>query len=120
MMDRLFRLSENGTTVRTEPLAGVTTFLTMAYIIFVQPAMLSGRMFGMDTGMDFGSVTAATRLTARAASSPIPGAARAISSAPACARRRTEPKRSSSRRLRFGPTPGTSSRTDSRIRRPRR
>ena len=40
-MERLFRLSENQTTVRTEMLAGVTTFLTMAYIIFVQPAVLS-------------------------------------------------------------------------------
>ena len=46
-LDRLFRLSENGTTGRTEVLAGFTTFLTMAYIIFVQPAVLSGRMFGM-------------------------------------------------------------------------
>ena len=41
-LERLFRLQENGTTVRTELLAGLTTFLTMAYIIFVQPAVLSG------------------------------------------------------------------------------
>ena len=33
--DRLFQLSENGTSVRTEVLAGATTFLTLAYIIFV-------------------------------------------------------------------------------------
>ena len=45
MLDRLFRLSENGTTVRTELVAGLTTFLTMAYIIVVQPAVLSGGMF---------------------------------------------------------------------------
>jgi AGZA family xanthine/uracil permease-like MFS transporter len=45
---------------RTELLAGVTTFLTMAYIIFVQPAVLSGSMFGESTGMDFGAVTTAT------------------------------------------------------------
>ena len=36
----MFRLAESGTTVRTEVIAGVTTFLTMAYIVFVQPAVL--------------------------------------------------------------------------------
>jgi len=63
MLDRFFRLSENRTTVRTELLAGLTTFLTMAYIIFVQPAVLSGSFFppGVVTdGMDFGAVTVAT------------------------------------------------------------
>src|SRR6267154_3135612 len=64
MLDRFFRLSENQTTVRTELLAGITTFLTMAYIIFVQPAVLSGKMFGKDTGMDFGAVTTATCVSA--------------------------------------------------------
>ena len=64
MIERLFRLSENETSTRTEVLAGVTTFLTMAYIIFVQPAVLSGRMFGVATGMDFGAVTTATCLSA--------------------------------------------------------
>jgi AGZA family xanthine/uracil permease-like MFS transporter len=64
MIDRLFRLSENKTNVRTEALAGLTTFLTMAYIIFVQPAVLSGKMFGTDTGMDFGAVTTATCVSA--------------------------------------------------------
>ena len=64
MLERLFRLSDNQTNVRTEVLAGVTTFLTMAYIIFVQPAVLSGKMFGTDTGMDFGAVTTATCLSA--------------------------------------------------------
>src|SRR5215475_5748586 len=64
MIERLFKLSENNTDVRTEVLAGVTTFLTMAYIIFVQPAVLSGKMFGTDTGMDFGAVTTATCLSA--------------------------------------------------------
>jgi AGZA family xanthine/uracil permease-like MFS transporter len=63
-MGRLFKLSKNETNVRTETLAGVTTFLTMAYIIFVQPAVLSGKMFGADTGMDFGAVTTATCLSA--------------------------------------------------------
>jgi AGZA family xanthine/uracil permease-like MFS transporter len=67
MFERLFRLSENGTTVRTEVLAGVTTFLTMAYIIFVQPAVLSGSHFGMKTGMDFGAVMTATCIAAAVA-----------------------------------------------------
>jgi len=64
MIERVFRLSENQTSVRTEVLAGVTTFLTMAYIIFVQPAVLSGKMFGLDTGIDFDAVTTATCLSA--------------------------------------------------------
>lgn len=64
MLERIFRLSENQTSVRTEVIAGVTTFLTMAYIIFVQPAVLSGAMFGHPTGMDFGAVTTATCLAA--------------------------------------------------------
>jgi AGZA family xanthine/uracil permease-like MFS transporter len=64
MFERLFRLAENRTSIRTELLAGVTTFLTMAYIIFVQPAVLSGAMFGKPTGMEFGAVTTATCLAA--------------------------------------------------------
>ena len=67
MLERLFRLSGNNTSVRTEALAGVTTFLTMAYIIVVQPAVLSGKMFGMDTGLDFGAVTTATCISAAVA-----------------------------------------------------
>jgi AGZA family xanthine/uracil permease-like MFS transporter len=62
MWDRLFRLSENQTTLRTELAAGLTTFLTMAYIIVVQPAVLSGAMFNKPTGMDFGAVMTATCL----------------------------------------------------------
>jgi AGZA family xanthine/uracil permease-like MFS transporter len=54
VLERLFRLSDNRTTVRTEIVAGVTTFLTMAYIIFVQPTVLSA------AGMDFGAVLVAT------------------------------------------------------------
>src|SRR6266536_2094111 len=64
MVEQLFKLSEHKTTVRTEVLAGLTTFLTMAYIIFVQPAVLSGAMFGKPTGMDFGAVMVATCLSA--------------------------------------------------------
>lgn len=68
LLERHFRLAEHGTSVRTELVAGLTTFLTMAYIIFVQPAVLSGAMFGMKTGMDFGAVTTATCLAAALAS----------------------------------------------------
>ncbi len=63
-LDRLFRLSDNNTTFRTEIVAGLTTFLTMSYIIFVQPAVLSGQMFGFETGLDFGAVMVATCLSA--------------------------------------------------------
>ena len=62
MLAQYFKFKENGTNTRIEIGAGITTFLTMAYIIFVQPAVLSGRMFGMDTGMDFGAVMIATCL----------------------------------------------------------
>jgi adenine/guanine/hypoxanthine permease len=67
MLDRFFRLSENGTTVRTELLAGLTTFLTMAYIIVVQPAVLSGGVPESDPGLRaayFGAVMSATCLAA--------------------------------------------------------
>jgi AGZA family xanthine/uracil permease-like MFS transporter len=67
MIERFFHLPENRTTVRVEVLAGTTTFLTMAYIIFVQPAVLSGKMFGIQTGMDFGAITTATCLSAAVA-----------------------------------------------------
>ncbi len=63
MLDRFFGLSEHKTNVRTELLAGLTTFLTMAYIIFVQPAVLTQGKDG-PTGMDFGSITTATCLSA--------------------------------------------------------
>ncbi len=67
-LEQHFRLRENQTSVQTELVAGLTTFLTMAYIIFVQPAVLSGAMFGKPTGMDFGAVTTATCLSAALAS----------------------------------------------------
>ncbi len=56
ILEQRFRLRANGTTVRTEALAGGTTFLALSYILFVQPAVLS------TTGMDFGSVLVATCL----------------------------------------------------------
>ena len=53
-LDRTFRFAESNTSLRTEVLAGLTTFMTMSYIIFVQPAVLS------TTGMDFQAVLAST------------------------------------------------------------
>ena len=41
-MEKLFKLGENGTTVRTEVLAGITTFMTMAYIVALNPNLLTG------------------------------------------------------------------------------
>ena len=58
LLERLFKLSENKTTFRTEVLAGLTTFLTMCYIIIVNPLILS------ETGMDHGAVFVATCLAA--------------------------------------------------------
>ena len=55
---RYFALAEHGTNWRTELLAGVTTFVTMAYIVFVNPAILH------ETGMPLGAVTIATCLCA--------------------------------------------------------
>ena len=58
LLERVFKLSENKTTVRTEIVAGFTTFLTMCYIIIVNPSILS------ITGMDFGAVFVATCISA--------------------------------------------------------
>jgi AGZA family xanthine/uracil permease-like MFS transporter len=68
VLERWFRLAEHGTTLRTECVAGLTTFLTMAYIAFVQPAVLSGQLTGAPTGIDFGSAVTATCLSAALAS----------------------------------------------------
>lgn len=57
-MDRFFRLKENNTNIKTEVLAGITTFMTMAYILVVNPSILSV------AGMDSGAVFTATALSA--------------------------------------------------------
>ncbi len=57
-LNQFFRLDENQTTVRVEILGGITTFMTMSYIIFFQPAVLSA------AGMDRGAVMVATCLSA--------------------------------------------------------
>ena len=58
MLEKVFRLKENGTNARTEIIAGITTFMTMAYILAVNPSVLA------DAGMDQGAVFTATALAA--------------------------------------------------------
>lgn len=57
-MDKLFKLKANGTTVRTEIIAGITTFMTMAYILFLNPNILGV------TGMDKNAIFFATAISA--------------------------------------------------------
>lgn len=61
-MEKLFRLKEHGTSVRTEVVAGLTTFMTMAYILALNPSILSA------SGMDIGAVFTATALASAIAS----------------------------------------------------
>ena len=56
-LDKTFKLSEHNTSVKTEVIAGITTFMTMAYILVVNANILS------ETGMDKGSVFAATAIS---------------------------------------------------------
>ena len=56
MLEKIFKLKENGTNVRTEVVAGVTTFMTMAYILAVNPSILSA------SGMDAQAVLIATAI----------------------------------------------------------
>ncbi|MDX1320203.1 MAG: NCS2 family permease, partial [Oceanospirillum sp.] len=58
MLEKLFKLREHNTNVKTEVIAGITTYLTMAYIIFVNPSILKL------AGMDYGAVFVATCLAA--------------------------------------------------------
>ena len=55
MFERVFKLSEHKTTVKTEVMAGITTFMTMAYILAVNPSVLGS------TGMDTTAVLLATK-----------------------------------------------------------
>ena len=56
-LERTFKLKENNTNVKTEILAGITTFMTMAYILVVNPLILS------DAGMNWGGVFTATAVS---------------------------------------------------------
>ena len=58
MLERFFKLKENNTTVRTEVIAGITTFMTMAYILAVNPSILSA------SGMDSQAILMATAISA--------------------------------------------------------
>ena len=61
MLDNYFKYRQNKTNFRTEVIAGVTTFLTMAYIMFLNPFILSGEFAGPEKGFfDFGAVFTAT------------------------------------------------------------
>lgn len=62
VIENFFNLKALNTNIRVEVVAGITTFMTMAYIIFVNPAMIS------QTGMDFGAAMMATCISAAAAS----------------------------------------------------
>ena len=61
MLEKIFKLKEKGTTVKTEVLAGVTTFLAMAYILAVNPQMLG------ETGMSVQGVFLATAISSAVA-----------------------------------------------------
>ena len=61
-MEKFFKLKEKGTDVRTEMIAGITTFMTMAYILAVNPSVLGA------TGMDSGAIFTATALASAIAS----------------------------------------------------
>lgn len=61
LLERVFKLSQHNTTIKTEIIAGFTTFMTIAYILIVNPIILE------EAGMDFGAVFTATALTAAVA-----------------------------------------------------
>ena len=58
ILEQIFKISEHDTTIKKELLAGLTTFITMAYIIFVNPQMMSA------TGMDQGAIFVGTCMAA--------------------------------------------------------
>jgi AGZA family xanthine/uracil permease-like MFS transporter len=72
LLERQFGLAAHGTTVRSEVLAGLTTFLTMAYIVFVQPTLMAS------VGVDFGAVLVATCLASAVGACAVRFAARYV------------------------------------------
>lgn len=60
MLEKLFKLHEKGTNIRTELMAGLITFMTMAYIIFLNPAILSTDFAGNPTGLSLDAAMLAT------------------------------------------------------------
>lgn len=69
MLEKYFQLKKNNTTVKTEVIAGITTFMTMAYILAVNPSILSGEGLEIPAGtlMDKGAVFTATAISAAVA-----------------------------------------------------
>ena len=63
--EKVFHLKENHTTMRTEIIAGITTFMTMAYILIVNPSILSA------TGMDKGALLTVTAIASALGISPM-------------------------------------------------
>src|SRR5262245_24834573 len=84
-LERYFGLSKQGTDVRTEFIAGVTTFLTMVYIVFVNPIILG------KTGMDQGAVFVATCVAAAVSTLVMALYAIRLRSRPAWASTRSSP-----------------------------
>ena len=78
MLEKLFQLRENHTTVKTEILAGITTFMTMAYILAVNPSILG------QAGMDTTAVLLATCLATTLATCFAAGLATAFTAAFLC------------------------------------
>ncbi len=81
ILDRVFDLGNSGSNVRTELLAGLTTFLTMVYIVFVNPQILG------NAGMDKGAVFVATCIAAAFVISGAPRQRRAPERPRACTRK---------------------------------
>lgn len=75
-MEKLFKLKQNGTTVKTEMLAGLTTFLSMVYILAVNPNILSA------AGMEAAGVFTATAVSAAIACLSVHGAVCQLSGSP--------------------------------------
>jgi len=60
----IFSLPAKGSTVPREIIAGITTFTAMSYIIFLQPMIMTGKMFNIDSGMGFGALLTGTCIAA--------------------------------------------------------
>ena len=63
-LDRYFHITERGSTVRTEIVAGLATFLTMSYILFVNPSIIAGVKDHTGVALDFAQVLTVTALIA--------------------------------------------------------
>jgi len=64
MLERFFSIRKRGSSIPQEIKAGITTFLTLSYILFIQPSVLSGRFLGTPTGMNEGAILTGTCIAA--------------------------------------------------------